>query len=343
MSVPDSEQYMQMLDAAAEGGYAYPSVNVTSTETLNAALRGFAEAESDGIVQLSTGGAAYLSGAAVGHKEIGARALAAVAREVSRESPVLVALHTDHCPPDQLDSFLRPLLAESLRRRERREPPLFNSQMFDGSALPLEENLRISSALLDECARAGVVLEVESGVVGGSEDDVSAEGVERERLYTTTEDLLRVAEVLGTGERGRYLLAATFGNVHGVYAPGAVELRPGILRDGQEALAAAHPGARFQYVFHGGSGSSEEDLREAVGYGVVKVNVDSDMQYAFTRAIADHVLTRYSGVLKVDGGVGQKADYDPRSWGRAAESAMADAIARLCALLGSAGKSAARR
>ncbi|MGC1801028.1 MAG: class II fructose-bisphosphate aldolase, partial [Solirubrobacterales bacterium] len=193
MSVPDSEQYMQMLDAAAEGGYAYPSVNVTSTETLNAALRGFAEAESDGIVQLSTGGAAYLSGAAVGHKEIGARALAAVAREISRESPVLVALHTDHCPPDQLDSFLRPLLAESLRRRERREPPLFNSQMFDGSALPLEENLRISSALLEECSRAGVVLEVESGVVGGSEDDVSAEGVERERLYTTTEDLLRVA------------------------------------------------------------------------------------------------------------------------------------------------------
>ena len=328
-----------MLDAAAEGNYAYPAVNVSSSETLNAALRGFAEAESDGIVELTTGGAAYTSGTAVGHGELGARALAAFAHEVARGCGVFVALHTDHCPPDQLDTFVRPLLAESLRRRERREPPLFNSHMFDGSALPLEENLRISSGLLDECARAGVVLEVECGVVGGAEDDVSGAAIEHGRLYTTTEDLLRVAEVLGTGERGRYLLAATFGNVHGLYAPGEVQLRPEILREGQDALAAAHPGARFHYVFHGSSGSSEIELRDAVRYGVVKVNVDSDMQYAFTRAVADHILTHYAGVLKVDGDVGDKAAYDPRSWGRAAETAMADAVAEMCALLGSAGNS----
>ena len=266
MSVPDSEQYMQMLDAAAEGGYAYPSVNVTSTETLNAALRGFAEAESDGMVQLSTGGAAYLSGAAVGHKEIGARALAAVAREVSANLPSSSpSTPTTAAGPARLVS---PAAARGIAATARApRAAVVQLAVFDGSALPLEENLRISSALLDECARAGVVLEVESGVVGGSEDDVSAEGVERERLYTTTEDLLRVAEVLGAGERGRYLLAATFGNVHGVYAPGAVELRPGILRDGQEALAAAHPGARFQYVFHGGSGSSEEDLAKPSAMG----------------------------------------------------------------------------
>jgi fructose-bisphosphate aldolase, class II len=341
VSIPDSEQYAHMLDAAAEGGFAYPAVNVSSSETLNAALRGFAEAESDGIVELTTGGAAYTSGTTVGHSEIGARALAGFAHEVARESSVFVALHTDHCPPDQLDAFFRPLLAESLRRRERREPPLFNSHMFDGSALPLDENLRISSRLLDECARAGVVLEVECGIVGGAEDDVRGEGTERDRLYTTSDDLLRVADVLGTGELGRYLLAATFGNVHGLYATNNVQLRPEILREGQEALAAAHPGARFQYVFHGSSGSSEDDLRDAVRYGVVKVNVDSDTQYAFTRAVADHVLTRYAGVLKVDGGVGEKGDYDPRSWGRAAESAMADAVARMCAVLGSAGQSTA--
>jgi fructose-bisphosphate aldolase class II len=329
VGVPDPEQYRQMLDAAAAGGYAYPAVNVTSSETLNAALRGFAEAESDGIVELTTGGAAYVSGAAVGRGERGARALAAFAREVAGDYDVLVALHTDHCPPDQVDAFVRPLLAESLRRRERGEPPVFNSHMFDGSTLPLERNLRIAAELLEQCARADVVLEVECGVVGGSEDDVSGEGAGHDSLYTTNEDLLRVAEVLGTGERGRYLLAATFGNVHGRYAPGQVHLRPEILEDGQVALAAVHPGARFQYVFHGSSGSSEEDLHAAVRHGVVKVNVDSDMQFAFTRAIAQHVQTH---------DINQKQHFDPRSWGRAAEAAMAEAVAAQCALLGSAGR-----
>jgi fructose-bisphosphate aldolase, class II len=332
VSIPDTEQYSQMLDAAAEGGYAYPAVNVSSSETLNAALRGFAEAESDGIVELTTGGAAYASGTGIGEGEVGARALAAFAHEVGRKHGVLVALHTDHCPPDQVDRFLRPLLAESLRRRQRREPPLFNSHMFDGSSLSLEENLRLSSELLADCARAGVVLEVECGVVGGAEDDVSGEGAEHDRLYTTTEDLLRVAEVLGTGDRGRYLLAATFGNVHGRYIPGEVQLRPEILHEGQDALAALHPGARFQYVFHGSSGSSVQELRDAVRYGVVKVNVDTDMQYAFTRAVADHFEAH---------GVTDKEHFDPRSWGRAAQAAMANAVAEQCTVLGSSGRTLA--
>jgi fructose-bisphosphate aldolase, class II len=329
VSIPDSDQYAHMLDAAAAGGYAYPAVNVTSSETLNAALRGFAEAESDGIVEMTTGGAAYVSGATVGRGERGATALASFAHEVAREYGVLVALHTDHCPPNQVDTFIRPLLAESARRHERGEPPLFNSHMFDGSSLPLDDNLRRSSELLEECARAGVLLEVECGVVGGTEDDVSGEGAARERLYTTPEDLLRVAEVLGTGERGRYLLAATFGNVHGRYNPGDVDLRPEILRQGQDALAAVRPGSRFQYVFHGSSGSSEQELHDAVRYGVVKVNVDTDMQFVFTRAIADYV-----GAHDVD----EKEHFDPRSWGRAAEAAMAAAVTQRCALLGSAGR-----
>ena len=253
--------------------------------------------------------------------------------------PVLIALHTDHCPPQQVDGFLRPLIADSLTRRERGERPLFNSQMFDGSALALEENLAVSSELLDMCAAAGVVLEVECGVEGGEEDAVSAAGVPADRLYTTAGDLLRVAEVLGTGERGRYLLAATFGNVHGVHAAGHVKLRPEILREGQEALAAVHPGARFQYVFHGSSGSGEADVRAAISHGVVKINLDSDAQYAFTRAIADHVLVNYVGVLKVDGGVGDKKAYDPRVWGGRAETAMAARVTAACELFGSAGRS----
>jgi fructose-bisphosphate aldolase, class II len=328
MGIATPEQYAEMLDAALDGGYAYAAVNVTSSQTLNAAIRGFADAEADGIVQITVGGAEYLSG---GSAAAGAKALAALAHEVARDSPVRIALHTDHCPPEHVDGFLEPLIAAS---RER-GAPLFNSHMFDGSTLPLEENLERASELLDECQKLGIVLEVECGVVGGEEDGIGGD-VAPERLYTTTEDLLRVAEVLGTGERGRYLLAATFGNVHGVYSPGHVKLRPEILRAGQEALPQ---GRRFAYVFHGSSGTSAADLSAAISFGVVKVNVDTDLQYAFTRAVADHVLTRYEGVLRVDGGIGDKRSYDPRAWGRRGEAAMAARVVEACRELGSAGRS----
>jgi fructose-bisphosphate aldolase, class II len=336
VGVATTEEYASMLDRASDGGYAYAAVNVSSSETLNAAMRGFAEANADGIVEITTGGAAYLSG---GDEAAGGRALAALARELGERYPVLIGLHTDHCPPDHLDRFVRPLLADSRRRREQGEAPLYNSHMFDGSTLSLEENLRISAELLAECAELGIVLEVECGVVGGEEDDVSGEGTPREKLYTTTADLLRVAEALGTGERGRYLLAATFGNVHGVPREGRVELRPEILGEGQAALAAVHPGARFRYVFHGSSGSAREEIEAAVAHGVVKVNVDTEMQYAFTRAVADHVLVNYEGVLGVDGRVGDKRMYDPRAWGRKAEEAMAAEVATACERFGSAGRS----
>jgi fructose-bisphosphate aldolase class II len=333
MPVPTPERYAAMLDAALDGGYAYAAVNVTSSQTLNGALRGFAEAGADGIVQITVGGAKYLAGG--GDPAAGARALAGLARELADRLPVQVALHTDHCPPEHLDDFLRPLLAASRERVARGEPPLFNSHMFDGSTLALDENLRIARELLDDCREAGVVLEIECGVVGGEEDGIGG-GVEAERLYTTTEDLLRVAEVLGTGEHGRYLLAATFGNVHGVYAPGHVSLRPEILRAGQEALGDR---ARFAYVFHGSSGTAPAQLAEAISYGVVKVNVDTDLQYAFTRAVAHHVLSHYDGVLRVDGGVGDKRAYDPRAWGLVGEAAMAARVVEACRELGSAGRS----
>jgi fructose-bisphosphate aldolase class II len=335
--LPPPEQYAAMLDEAADEGFAFPAVNVTSSQTLNAAIRGFSEAGSDGIVQITVGGARYLSGVA-GDAAAGARGLAALGHELAARCPVAIALHTDHCPPDHADAFLAPLLAASRERRANGEGPLFHSHMFDGSTLALEENLRRSGELLDQCSALDIVLEVECGVVGGEEDGIGAGGVAPDRLYTTSADLLRVADVLGTGERGRYLLAATFGNVHGLYAPGHVELRPEILRDGQEALAEAHPGARFLYVFHGSSGSSPEELREAVTGGVVKVNLDSEAQYAFTRAAAGHMFSHYDGVLAVDGGVGDKRAYDPRAWGAEAESAMAGRVTRACEVLGSAGR-----
>ncbi|HSC03737.1 MAG TPA: class II fructose-bisphosphate aldolase [Solirubrobacteraceae bacterium] len=333
-----TEQYAAMLDAAAAGDYALAAVNVTSSQTLNGTMRGLAEAGADGIIQVTTGAAEYLSGAA-SDMALGARALAEYAHVLADRYPVLIALHTDHAPPEKFDGFVRPLIEESRRRRGRGEQPLFNSHMFDGSTLPLSENLKFSARLLDELAPLDIVLEVESGVVGGEEDGVAGPEAGRSELYTTTEDLMHVVDALGSGERGRYLLAATFGNVHGVYAPGNVQLRPEVLRAGQLALAEQRPGARFKYVFHGSSGSEPEQVREAISNGVVKINLDTDAQYAFTRAIADHVFSNYDGVLRVDGDVGRKSAYDPRAWGRKGEAALAQRVAEASELFGAAGKS----
>jgi len=335
MPLATPEQYRAMLDAAAAGRYALPAVNVTSTETLNAAIAGFAQARADGIVQVTVGGASFLGG---GDALTGARALAQLAPVVAQRAPVLVALHTDHCPPEHVGDFLEPLIADSEARVERGELPLFRSHMFDGSSLPLEENLRIARGLLERCAAAGMALEVECGVVGGEEDGIRGPSGPREELYTTPADLLHVADALGTGERGRYLVAATFGNVHGVHARGTVELRPQILEAGQTALAERRPDARFAYVFHGSSGSTAAELAEAISYGVVKVNLDSDAQYAFTNAVAGHVLDHWRGVLALDG-VGDKGAFDPRSWGRLAEAAMADRVRGACEQFGGAGRS----
>ncbi|HEX9554550.1 MAG TPA: class II fructose-bisphosphate aldolase [Streptosporangiaceae bacterium] len=336
MPVATPEIYAQMLDRAKEQGFAYPSINVTSSQTLNAALAGFADAGSDGIVQVSTGGAEYLSGS-VKDMVTGAVALAEFAHTVAAKYPVNVALHTDHCPKDKLDKYMRPLIQISKERVARGEQPLFQSHMWDGSAVPLDENMRIAAELLAECASAKTVMELEIGVVGGEEDGVTSEM--NEKLYSTPEDALETAKALGLGERGRYILAATFGNVHGVYQPGHVKLRPSILKEIQDAVGAAYgQPTPFYLVFHGGSGSALEEIREAISYGVVKMNVDTDTQYAFTRPVAGHMFVNYDGVLKVDGGVGNKKAYDPRSWGKAGEASMAARVVRACEDLLSAGK-----
>jgi len=336
MPIASPEVYAEMLDRAKAGAFAYPAINVTSSQTLNAALRGFAEAESDGIVQVSTGGAEYLSGPTVKDMVTGSVAFAAYAAEVAKNYPVNIALHTDHCPKNKLDGFVRPLLAISKERVARGEGPLFQSHMWDGSAVPLDENLQIAEELLAEAAAAHAVLEIEVGVVGGEEDGIV--GAIDEKLYTTVEDGLATVAALGLGEKGRYIAALTFGNVHGVYKPGNVKLRPEILKEIQDALGAKYGKEKpLDLVFHGGSGSLLSEIRSALDYGVVKMNIDTDTQYAFTRPVAGHMFAKYDGVLKVDGEVGDKKSYDPRAWGKAAEEGMAKRVVEACEHLRSSG------
>ncbi len=339
MPIATPESYADMLDRAKKGRFAYPAINVTSSQTLHAALRGFAEAESDGIVQVSTGGAEFLSGTTIKDMVAGAQALAEFAHYAAKSYPGTVALHTDHCPKNKLDHYIRPLIAISQQRVADGRPPLFQSHMWDGSAVPLTENLHIAEEILASCVKAQIIMELEIGVVGGEEDGVVGEI--NDKLYTTPDDALRTAEALGVGEQGRYLLAATFGNVHGVYKPGNVKLRPKILKEIQDAVGAKVGKDRpFDLVFHGGSGSTPEEIHEALDYGVVKMNVDTDTQYAYTRPVADHMFRNYDAVLKVDSEVGNKKYYDPRSWGKSAEAGMAARVAQACQDLRSAGQKA---
>lgn len=336
MPIATPEVYAEMFDRAKAGKFAYPAINITSSQTVTAAIQGFAEAESDGIIQVSTGGAEYGSGSTIKNMVTGAVALAKYAEEVAKNYNVNIALHTDHCPKNKLDGFVRPLLAISEERVARGENPLFNSHMWDGSAVPVEENLQIAEELLARTSKAKMILEIEVGVVGGEEDGVANEI--NEKLYTTVEDGMRTIEVLGLGEKGRYITALTFGNVHGVYKPGAVKLRPEVLKEIQEAVGAKYgKESPFDLVFHGGSGSSAQEISDAVDFGVVKMNIDTDTQYAFTRPVAEWMLRNYDGVLKIDGEVGNKKQYDPRAWGKSAEAGMAARVVEACQQLRSVG------
>ncbi len=339
MPIANYKQYCEMLDRAKKNKFAYPAINVTSIVTLNAALKGFADAKSDGIIQVSTGGAEFASGLNNKDMAFGAIVLAEAAHRLAEKYNVMIALHTDHCHPKNVEKFLKPLIAETERRRANGQSNLFNSHMFDGSELPLAENLKISKALLEQCAKSEIILEVETGVVGGEEDGHDTSSVGKEKLYTTPEDMVAVYETLNA-VGGRFMLAATFGNVHGVYKPGNVKLKPSILRDGQKAITDKHGAkAALDLVFHGGSGSEISDIHETLDYGVIKMNVDTDTQYAFTRPIVDHMLKNYDGVLKIEGEVGNKKLYDPRSYLKAAEDSMAKRIAQSCADLKSTGTS----
>lgn len=341
MPIATPEVYAEILQRAKDDSYAFPAINCTSSETVNAALKGFADAGSDGIIQFSTGGAEFASGLGVKDMVSGAVALAEFARSIAARYPINVALHTDHCPKDKLDTYVRPLLAISAERVAAGGDPLFGSHMWDGSAVPIDENLAIAQELLKEAAAAKIILEIEIGVVGGEEDGVAPEI--NDKLYTTPDDFEKTIDALGHGEQGRYLLAATFGNVHGVYKPGNVKLRPDILAQGQRVAAAKlglpEDAKPFDFVFHGGSGSLTSEIEESLRYGVVKMNVDTDTQYAFTRPIAGHMFANYDGVLKVDGEVGVKKVYDPRSYLKKAEASMSERVVQACTDLHCAGRS----
>ena len=337
MPIATPEVYADMLDRARAGSFAYPAINVSSSQTLNAAIKGFADAGSDGIIQVSTGGAEYLSGPSVKHMVTGALALAAYANVVADKYDVNIALHTDHCQKERLDLLVRPLLKLSAEQVKKTGKPIFQSHMWDGSAISQDENLQIAEELIELTSAANVILEVEIGAVGGEEDGVVGEI--NDSLYTTPEDALKTVKALGLGEKGKYMAALTFGNVHGSYKPGNVKLRPEILKACQDAVKAEYgtQDKPLWLVFHGGSGSLPQEISDAVDYGVVKMNVDTDTQYAFTRPIAGHMFENYDGVLKVDGEVGNKKTYDPRAWGKKAEAGMAARVVEACEALRSAG------
>ena len=337
MPVATPDQYAQMIDTAKAQGFAFPAINISSSSTINAVLQGLTEAGSDGIIQVSTGGADFFAGQSVKARASGALAMAAFTTEVAKNYPITVALHTDHCPKDALDGFVMPLIAASEEAVKAGGNPIFQSHMWDGSAVPLKENLKIAKDLLPRMKAIHSILEVEIGVVGGEEDGVSH--YINDSLYTTLEDAIATVEALGLGEQGRYMAALTFGNVHGVYKPGNVKLRPELLKEIQDGLQAKFgTGPKpLDLVFHGGSGSTDEEIAEAVRNGVIKMNIDTDTQYAYTRAIAGYMFQNYDGVLRVDGEVGNKKLYDPRAWGKVSETSMAARVVQAANQLGSAG------
>ncbi|HIG26959.1 MAG TPA: class II fructose-bisphosphate aldolase [Verrucomicrobiales bacterium] len=337
MPVATTKQFAAMLDAAQKGDYAYPAVNVTSITSINAALKAFADKKSDGIIQFSTGAGQFASGLNVKDAVFGVEVLAEAVHRLAEKHDILVGLHTDHCQAEKVESFLKPLIELTAKRRAEGRGNLFQAHMFDGSALPLEENLAISKELLKLCADNDIILEVEAGVVGGEEDGIDNSDLPAEKLYTSPEDMVAVHEALDG--IGRYMFAATFGNVHGSYKPGAVKLTPEILKNGQAAVMDKFgTDAEFDLVFHGGSGSTLEEIRETLAYGVIKMNIDTDTQYAFTRPVVHHILKNYDGVLKIDGEIGAKKLYDPRAYLKAAEEGMANRMKQACDDLQSSGK-----
>lgn len=341
MPVASPEKYLEMLETAKANSYAFPAFNISSSQTLNAVLAGLSDANSDGIIQVTTGGAAYLSGQRLKDMPTGAVAFVRFAREVAKKYPINVAFHTDHCPKQHLDDFLRPIMALSEEEVKAGRPAFFQSHMWDGSAIDLDENLEIAQELQKHTKALDAILEVEIGAVGGEEDGIT--GKADANLYTTLEDAVKTVEALGLGldsEQGRVITALTFGNVHGVYKPGNVKLRPELLGEIQAGLAEkyGHGPKPLGLVFHGGSGSTPEEIALAVKNGVIKMNVDTDTQYAFTKPIAAHMFEHWDGVLKVDGEVGNKKFYDPRSWGKEGEEGMSKRVVEATQQLGSAGK-----
>ncbi len=348
--VVTGERYEALVSAAKSGGYALAAVNVSSTHTLNAALEAAGRSKTDLIIQLSNGGAQFFAGKGIADgfqaKVLGAVSAARHAHLVAAQYGICVALHTDHADKS-LIPWVEALLDHGEAFYKEHGHPLFSSHMLDLSAEDIEFNLSECERVLRRMSALDMSLEIELGVTGGEEDGVGAdidESADNSKLYTQPEDVLQAYERLSS--IGHFSVAASFGNVHGVYKPGNVKLRPEILRNSQ-ALVKERKGTDenpLNLVFHGGSGSEKAKIHEAVGYGVFKMNIDTDTQFAFSapvKAYVDEHPKAFVHQIDPDDGTPYKKQYDPRAWTRKCELGMADRLEEAFGDLASRGRSVA--
>ena len=348
--VQTGTDYIALVEACKSGGYALPAVNVVNTQSINAVLEAASKANSDIIIQLSGGGAQFYAGKGIKDGEkakvLGAISAAEHVHRVAEAYGVCVVLHTDHANR-ALIPWVDALIDAGEERFKATGKPLFSSHMLDLSEESLEDNLAECERLLKRLAPIGMSLEIELGVTGGEEDGVGKDldDVDNDKLYTQPDEVLTAYRRLAP--LGHFSVAAAFGNVHGVYKPGNVKLRPEILKASQEAVSAAektgndHP---LHFVFHGGSGSEKAKITEAVGYGVFKMNIDTDTQFAFSEQVGKYVEENPKAFkYQIDPETDEpyKKKYDPRAWLRKGEEGIVDRLLIACDDLGSTGKSLA--
>ncbi|TLP46933.1 MULTISPECIES: class II fructose-bisphosphate aldolase [Cohaesibacter] len=349
--VVTGDEYLQLLEACKEGGYALPAVNVTGTNSLNAVLEAAAKAKSDIIVQMSNGGAQFYAGQgapdAMRARVLGSVSIAQHVHLLAEEYGICVVLHTDHCNRKLLP-WVDGLLDHGEKHFAATGRPLYTSHMIDLSEESLEDNVGTCADYLKRMAPMGMSLEIELGVTGGEEDGIGKEleegDAENPNLYTQPEDVLYAYDELS--KIGHFTVAASFGNVHGVYAPGNVKLRPEILKHSQALVSKERGGGEkpLSLVFHGGSGSSKEQIAEAVSYGVFKMNLDTDIQFAYAEAVAakvDEKPIAFKHQVDPEDATPYKKYYDPRKWLRAGELGMVARVEEAMQDLGSAGRSVA--
>ena len=349
--VVTGDEYKKVLEAAKDGGYALPAVNAVSTSSVNAVMEAAAKNNSDVIIQFSNGGAQYYAGQGCTDgfqaKVLGAVSAAQHVHLLAEQYGICVILHTDHANKS-LIPWVEALVGHSKKHFEKTGFPLFSSHMLDLSADDIDFNLSESARLLTQMAPLGISLEIELGVTGGEEDGVGSDddiGADNPSLYTQPHDCLRAYDLLSP--IGHFSLAAAFGNVHGVYKPGNVKLRPELLQSAQKLVQDTHSLSNnpLDLVFHGGSGSEKDKISAAIEYGVFKMNIDTDTQFAYSKALGSYVNENPKAFLyQVDpeDGTPYKKKYDPRKVLRSAELSMVDRLDEAFSDLGSVGKSLAK-
>ena len=341
------DDYQTLIKACKDGGYALPAVNVSGTNTVNAVLEAAAKNKSDVIIQVSNGGAQFFAGKGFPDpfmaKVQGAVSLAQHVHMMAAHYGICVVLHTDHADR-KLIPWIEALLDQGQAFYEITGKPLYTSHMIDLSAEDIDYNLEESARILERMVDIEMSIEIELGVTGGEEDGVGSDEIDNDKLYTQPEDCLKAWDILS--EIGHFSLAASFGNVHGVYKPGNVKLRPEILKNSQDLLEKTHGLDKNPYdlVFHGGSGSDKAQIHEAIGYGVFKMNIDTDTQFAFAKGVGEYVQANaaaFKHQIDPDTGTPYKKQYDPRAWLRAGEETMIARLDEAFADLKSVGKSLA--